>query len=1077
MRSARFAVRHPVYITMILIALILFGLLSLGSMNIEFISGLNMPQVIVYAIYPGASAEEVENDVIDILEENFATLPDFKSMTSSAYSSVAVVNIQFADGVDAYDQLDEVRNRINDLSDSLPAGLEGDPVAIVGGTEMLPVFSFTIEGGNDIAATTAYANDTLLPLLTRIAGVSSVSISGGSEPEVLITLDTDRLAAMGISPLQVYQILGYSNTNLPLDMTVYQGRNTSLRFDGEYESLDDIRNLTVGATGEGSLIRLSDVASVSLTTPEPETVIKNDGKNIVMVEITKRADGNTMQIASEVKTILARQEAATGGALHFNVIADDSRTISASLEAVIQSGIMGVIVAVLVIFLILGNIQATLTIALSMPLSIFFTFIAMKVSGVTISLMSITGMVVALGAIVDGSIVMLEQIYKHWQTRKDGRFLYTVSQSIFKGSDEVGVSILGSAITTVIVFVPVLFVQGMGGMIMRDVALTFMFALSASCIVAIVFIPYFLKKFLKEDSRKITDNRITRTMDAVTLRYGQAVSWVLKNRKFVIAISIVLLVLTVWAVIQLGVAFIPSTDNSEFYVNFTFPSGNTNEETEASLDEAEQIVREVIPEVRTIVTSVGVSSGLSFSSSSSAGSIRVLLPPVAEREKGRDVHTLMTLVKSELDERMSDCEVEVLNGGFDNLVSYVTGGGGYSLTLVGEDINTLYSEAERIRNRLMNDPEVLSVSMDSSFDSYSAVIDASNDLLSSAGLTSYEAGTTTAILFNGMDCGIYTDPATGERYDIRLESNVMHEDFDESTLANLTVMNQAGGSVSYASIAQLAVENTISQINHTDKSNTISISAAITSEDYSRIQERLNEYLEMYPLADGISRQASGVTSLIEDTLVPIIGAMLIGFFLVFMVMVFQFERFDQPVIVMLTIPFCFIGVAISLIAAGSTLNMLSLLGVITLGGTAVNNGIILFDYTNMTIKRKRIAAISEKYDETPDEDTIITGRLDYSTERDILSSSITESAMNRLKSILMTTLTTMMGVVPMAVATGEGSEIYACLGQAIAGGLFATTVISLFVLPVIYYTLERWKLRKTYSKNRKEARSMEVAK
>ena len=201
---------------------------------------------------------------------------------------------------------------------------------------------------------------------------------------------------------------------------------------------------------------------------------------------------------------------------------------------------------------------------------------------------------------------------------------------------------------------------------------------------------------------------------------------------------------------------------------------------------------------------------------------------------------------------------------------------------------------------------------------------------------------------------------------------------------------------------------------------------------------------------------------------------MLIGFFLVFMVMVFQFERFDQPVIVMLTIPFCFIGVAIALIASGSTLNLLSMLGVITLGGTAVNNGIILFDYTNMTVRRRRIEAIEET-GRTVDEDTTIDGQLDYERERGILSSSIVDSATNRLKSILMTTLTTMMGVVPMSMATGEGSEIYASLGQAIAGGLFATTVISLFVLPVIYYTLERRKLRRLYGKGRREVKKMEV--
>ena len=224
-----------------------------------------------------------------------------------------------------------------------------------------------------------------------------------------------------------------------------------------------------------------------------------------------------------------------------------------------------------------------------------------------------------------------------------------------------------------------------------------------------------------------------------------------------------------------------------------------------------------------------------------------------------------------------------------------------------------------------------------------------------------------------------------------------------------------------------------------------------------------------------MSTQTGGVGELIQDTMGPLILAMLIGFFLVFMVMVFQFERFSQPLLVMLTIPFCFIGVALGLLAFNSTLNILSMLGVITLGGTAVNNGIILYDYINMIIKRKRTDAVEEKENIKADEDTVIEGRLSYDEERQILSSSIVESAQNRLKSILMTTLTTMMGVVPMAVATGEGSEIYASLGQAIAGGLFATTLISLFVLPVLYYTLERRRIRRIYAKSRRDVKKLEV--
>ena len=513
---------------------------------------------------------------------------------------------------------------------------------------------------------------------------------------------------------------------------------------------------------------------------------------------------------------------------------------------------------------------------------------------------------------------------------------------------------------------------------------------------------------------------------------------------------------------QLGVTFIPSTDNSEFYVNFTFPSSNTMEKTEAQLDIAESLIRGVVPEIKTLMTTVGSSSGLSFGTSSTAGSIRVILEPVSDRD--RDIHDIMRIVKYTLDENMFDTEVTVLNGGFDNLVSYVTGGGGYAMTLVSEDMDLLYSEASRIKDFLKTDPEVMSVSMNTSYDNFSAVIKASNDYLSSLGVTSYEAGMTSAVLFNGVDNGTFIS-SDKERFDIRLESDVTDKMLSDDLLSDLTIITTDGRCVNFSSIADLKIENSISQINHIDKANSITINCATTSEDTSNIVSRLNAYLEEYPLDKNVSQRVAGVSKLVGEMLGPIFISLIIAVFLVFMVMVFQFERFDQPILIMITVPFCIIGVALGLLAFGSTLNMISLLGVIALSGTAVNNGIILIDYMNMLVKRKRESTLIGLGYDIEDDSFDSNGKLGYENDLHNLQESIVEAAQSRLRSILMTTLTTMLGVVPMAIGTGEGSEIYAPLGQAIAGGLLATTAIALFLMPVLYYILERRKLKTIYRK------------
>lgn len=1050
---------------MILIALVAFGLYSVTGLNMEFVSNMNVPQAFIIAVYPGASAETVEREVIDILEEDLVTLPNFSTMTSNAYNSMGVVQVEFSGGVEAKDQLNEIRNRIRQLSDDLPDGLQGEPVVMIGGMSLLPIMSFTVETGEDVAGATKYIKDEIIPLISQIDGVSTVTVSGGMEEKVVIRLNTDELLKRNISTLQVYQMLAYSNLNIPLGTGEYQGRNTDISFEGSYDSLEDIRNLTVGASDDGTLIKLRDVATIELTTPDPDVITKKDGRNIISVDVCKREDGNTMKITSAIKKIIEKQEADSNGALKFNIIADDSRTITASLTSVVSSGISGIIIAVIVIFLCLGDPKATGTIALSMPLSILFTFIGLKAFDISISLMSLAGIVIALGSIVDGSIVMLEQTYMYYRQKKDGRYVNTVNSSIYRASDTVAVSILGSALTTIIVFIPILMIDGLVGQMLRDVSLSFIFALSFSAVVAIVFIPYLLKKFLPEERKERKENLIEKGMAKLNRIYGRMVNWTLHNRKFIITICIVVLLVTVWAVAQLGVAFIPSTDNSEFYINFAFPASNTMEKTEAQLDMAEAVVREIVPEIKTLVTTVGSTSGLSFGSSSSAGSIRVILQPVADRE--RDIHEIIRNVKYALDECMTDTDVNVLNGGFDNLVSYVTGGGGYAMTLVSEDMDLLYSEASRIADYLKSDPEVMNVEMNTSYDNYSAIIKASNDYLSSLGVTSYEAGMTTAILFNGVDNGTFIDPVTNERYDIRLESDVTGRMITDDLLSGLAVITQDGRTVSFGSFADLELENSVSQINHIDRANTITINCATTDVNTMDIVSRLNEYLAENPLDPDVSERVAGVSKLVGEMLGPIFTALAIAVFLVFMVMVFQFERFDQPLLILMTVPFSIIGVVLSLLAFNSTLNMISLLGVISLSGTAVNNGIILIDYMNMLVDEKRKKALLEKGYDIEDDSFEAKGKLGYETDLHNLQDSIVEGAQSRLRSILMTTLTTMLGVVPMAVGTGEGSEIYAPLGQAIAGGLLATTAIALFLMPVLYYILERRKLKTTYRKQK----------
>ena len=1040
MNIAKFPVKHPVVIGMILIVLVTFGVISLSNMNIAFMSDISMPEVMVLTIYPGAGAEDVEQDITNVLENDFVTLPNFKSISSTSSNSVSFITISFQDGIDANEQLAEVRHRITQKMDELPDGISGTPNAFVAGVSMLPVITFSVQGGKDLGRITEYINETLKPQITSIPGVSEVTVSGGKELRVNIKLRMKDLTAKGIPVAQVYQIVNYGNVTLPVGNAEYESKTIDVRFSGGFTSIEDIKNLPVGSGDKNVIIRLKDVADVELIYPKEDLIVSDGEQNIVVVDVTKRSDGNVMTIVNEVKKVLEESEKNSGNAIQYQIISDDSRTISASLSTVITSGISGVIMAIIVLILFLNDFRSTLIIGISIPLSILFTFIGMKLLGITINLMSLSGIVVALGMVVDGSIVMIEQVYRYYSAKKsDGTQLYSVDNSIFKGSEEVATSIFASTTTTVVVFFPIASLSGIVGKILKDVSVTIILALIASVLVALIIVPFLMKQLLNpKGTKEKKETLFNKGISKLEKFYKKILSWVLENGKFVLVIAISLLVISFLLVGALGISFIPSTDNSDFYVYMEFPIGQSLEETELRIKQSQKLITASVPEIKTAVYYSGNSGDMAAGNSPNAGYAHIVLVPVAERN--RRIHTIIMEVQDLLSSSIPDAKVKVSNGGFDKLVGYVSGGGGYGLTLVSEDMNLLLSEAKRIEDFLKLDSDVVTTNVDTSFDNTTLVMDMSHEYMSSLGITSYEAGITTAILFSGMETGRFTDK-NGNRYSIQLESDIIDKPITKDTIANINIKSMSGKNISFDSISNTQVQQSISQINHTDRAKTVTISASLISEDTSGVSTRVNEYLTTHPLKEGVKSKTGGIMELLGDAIPPMISALLIACFLVYTVMVLQFEKFRQPLLVMGTIPFCVIGVVLGLLIFGSTLSLISLMGVIALAGVVVNNGIILIDYINLLRKRNTEEGKTETTESL--KQTIITG-----------SSS-------RVRPILMTTLTTMLGVIPMAIAKGEGAEIYAPLGQAISGGLLTSTIITLFIIPVLYFLTEKKSVNK----------------
>lgn len=1060
MKVSEFSVKHPVVITIFLIVLAVFGFYSVAGMSTEFMVDITMPQAIVMTVYPGASAEDVEQEVTKILEEDFVTLPHFKRVDSQSYNSLSWVTVTYADGYDAYDQLVELRNRISMLKSKLPDGIQGEPRALVGGMSMLPIVAFSVEAGQDAGRVTDYIKNELTPRLTQIDGVSEIKIEGGKELQVDVKLDIDELSSKGISVATVYQVLNYGNVSLPLGNATYENRQIQVRYSGGFNSIEDIESLPVGLADGNNIIQLKDVGKVSLCYPE-ESYYVTDGTNpLTIVSVTKRNDGDTVKIVKKVKKVLAQIEKETNGAVHFHIISDDSRQVYASLRTVITSGVMGIIFAVLVIFLFLADWRATLTISLSIPLCILFILIGLKICGISLNLMSLSGLVISLGMVVDGSSVMLDQIYRYYRQRnpKTGKLIYTVNQSIYKGWDEVAASILASAATTIVCFIPIALLTGLIGKILHAVALTIIMAIFASFLVAVVVVPYLLKLILKDSGPEIRTKprKFDQFMDKVENGYRKILNLALKNRISIVVAAVLLLIFSGFIALKLGIAFIPSTDSGDWYLAADLPVGTSLEETNAKMQQAEKLLYKYVPEIDNVVFYVGQSytKGIVSQSTPESAYAHIVLVPVKNRK--RNVHEIMLQMQKIWSAVIPDSKITVANGGFDKLVSYVSGGGGYGLTLISEDMDTLYKTASDLRDFLSTDPDVVTARLDTDFDTSTMVINMSLEYLSSLGITSYEAGITSAILFRGMDAGRYKDVKTGDRYNIHLSSNIADGNITTDTISNVHIVTTKGQNVSFANLSDIKVEKSISQINHSDRAKTITVSATLVSENTSGVSSRVNQYLASHPLPNGVNSKSGGIMALIGDMVAPMATAIVIAIFLVYIVMALQFEKLKQPLLIMMTIPFCFIGVVLGLLIFGSTLNLLSLLGLVSLAGIVVNNGIILVDYINQLRISRRLEIAKKRGKKDRDGEYQI--ELSAQEENELLYGCVADGAASRIKPILITTLTTLLGDIPMAIAHGEGAELYAPMGQAIVGGLITSTLITLILIPVLYYMTEKKK-------------------
>ena len=576
--------------------------------------------------------------------------------------------------------------------------------------------------------------------------------------------------------------------------------------------------------------------------------------------------------------------------------------------------------------------------------------------------------------------------------------------------------------------------------------------------------------------------------------YKRLLFWSLYHTKSILLVSVAILIISVITVLSLGVVFLPNTDQAEFYVYMEFPEGYTLERSHQKVQEIDALIRSIVPECTDALFVTGFASETSRSISyGNKAYAKIFLSGVAQRERG--ILEIMSNVQETVTREIPDVELVLENGGFSTLLGLVTGGSGYQIELSGSDFTQLYTEALRVKDFLEADPEVYKALLDVQFNQQQIVTDLALDQMGRLGVTPYEAGLTARILFQGMEVGTYRGGK--ESMDILLTSDLSEETISESLLERIRLVSKAGTQISFLNFSSMRLETLVSELHRKDRMNQIVVTGYMNGEDISGITERMRSGLPALELPAGITWQIGGSASLFYDSFSRLLVVLTISLFLVYSVMVIQFERFVQPLIVMVSVPFCLIGVVLGLLLFGSNMSLVAFLGVIALGGIVVNNAIVLIDRIDWErAQQKKVKGDSGDAEEAastmlkaspmlqasmmPKASTMLPASLMPKASTMLpdphmtrleeirnLQQALLHGAASRVRPILMTTLTTFFGVLPMALTKGGGSEMYAPLGQAISGGLITSTLITLILIPLLYYLVERHRLERSWAAKR----------
>ncbi len=1040
MKLAELSVRRGVTFAMVFVVVLGFGLYSLSRLRLDLYPDVAFPTVLVVTTYTGAGPEDMETLVSRPLEGAVAGVAGAQKVESESRQGVSVLTVSFDWGADMEQAETDVRRKLEQVEGLLPEDAS-DPLVFAMDPSLQPVTIVALSGPLPLDELRAVADDEVRARLERLDGVATAAVGGGLRREVRVTLDPVRVASLGLDVDAVLGAIHKENLQEPGGSIEQGALDVTVQVQGRYRSVDELRQVQVGVR-QGAVgprvLRLADVATVEDTFADSGRILEVDGRPSVLISVRKQSGANTVQVARAVRAELERIGAERAGQLSFATVFDQSGLIEGSLSNLSTTALMGVAISFLILLLFLRDWRAASLVSAAIPLSVVATFFVMDQAGMTLNIISMAGLALAVGMLVDNAIVVLENIFR---LRERGLEL---REAAIRGAAEVGTAVTASTLTTISVFIPVLFVSGIAGVLFRDMAITICFALIVSLIVALSFVPLAASRLLRSrgagSSPPDTRDGPTAPIPLGPRRglwarfgdaYGRLLDWALSHRWAVAAGVAAVLALTAALVPALPTDFMAQADQSPLMLTLEAPVGSSTDETHGLAREAIEAIGEVIPaEERHLVSlDLGTADGFFavFSGGSHKAQIRVPLVGVGGR--GRSQAQIEAAVR----ERVG--AIPGLSIGSSAHLNMLGQEGDVVVELRGHDLDTARRVGAQLSERLERLPDVSAATFSMQDQKPQVLVRFDRAKMAELGLSSAKVGRALSTAFLGRVAGTYSED--GEEYSIRVRFGEQHRQ-DVQELRAMPLAIAGGRTVRLDSVAEVTDGLGPVDISRRDQERVTRIVATLQPEyrdadgtwhakDLGASAARIQGLLDDYEWPDGFRSTVAGAAEDLAESFTSLGLALLVSVLLVYMVMAAQFESLRQPLIILLTVPLAGVGVVAAFLLTGSALDVSALIGVIMLVGIVVNNGIVLIDAANR-LRQEGLDRVQ----------------------------AIAQAARTRLRPVLLTSLTTVLSMVPLALEMGEGAETWAGMARAVIGGLTAATLLTLVVVPVAYTVFAR---------------------